>query len=155
MTAVWDVAPHPDATARGVPGAFREHDIQAFRGGMTPPTWPVVAAEVDGWIDRANSIEPRTTGFPEQLADLHAAFERIHPFLDGNGREARSDDDSGVRGRDPSRRPGCADGTPWRESGEVFTPTTEAHAHERLRIDPDAAVAAIEDGLDAAFALGG
>ena len=42
MTPVWAVAPHPDATAEEAPGSFRRHDIRAFAGGMTPPTWPRV-----------------------------------------------------------------------------------------------------------------
>ena len=46
MTAVWDVAPHPDATEREGPGAFREHDIRPFPGGMTPVSWPLIASEM-------------------------------------------------------------------------------------------------------------
>jgi hypothetical protein len=51
MTPVWDVAPHPDATAREGPGSFREHDIHPFPGGMTPPTWPLVAARMHQWVE--------------------------------------------------------------------------------------------------------
>jgi Fic family protein len=93
MTPVWDVAPHPDATPREGPGNFREHEIHAFPGGMTPVTWPQVPAEIDSWLSDVNqlgtpeAIDPHA--LPEHTAELHARFERIHPFLDGNGRAGR------------------------------------------------------------------
>ena len=37
MTAVWDVAPHPDLTPAEAPGSFREHEIQPFPSGHGPP----------------------------------------------------------------------------------------------------------------------
>lgn len=89
MTPVWNVAPHPQATPREQPGSFREHDIQPFPGGMTPPSWPLVPAEMSEWLDRVNTLEVENERLVEDLSDLHAAFERIHPFLDGNGRTGR------------------------------------------------------------------
>ncbi len=96
MTPVWDVAPHPDATDRERPGSFREHDIRPFPGGMTPPSWPLVAAQVQRWVetacitgDKIHSGDDLGRPLVEELARLHNEFERVHPFIDGNGRAGR------------------------------------------------------------------
>jgi hypothetical protein len=90
MTPVWDVSPHPQATDRERPGSFREHDIQPFPGGMTPPTWRAVPALVNDWISDTQMLaHAEESALAEAVASLHARFEQIHPFLDGNGRAGR------------------------------------------------------------------
>lgn len=93
MTPAWQVAPHPDATAREAPGQFREHDIRPFDGGMTPPSWAIVPARMRDWLDSANEtgrhLGSAGTPLPEALAQLHNDFEKVHPFIDGNGRVGR------------------------------------------------------------------
>jgi hypothetical protein len=90
MTPVWDVAPHPQATGREGPGSFREHDIERFPGGMRPPPWNEVPALMRDWIKDAKALpDADEAEIAEALAAIHARFEQIHPFLDGNGRAGR------------------------------------------------------------------
>jgi Fic family protein len=90
MGPAWDVAPHPSAGEREAPGSFREHDIRPFPRGMRPPPWPEVPALLSTWIEQTRALkECAPVALPETLSALHAEFERIHPFLDGNGRTGR------------------------------------------------------------------
>jgi len=92
MSAVWEVAPHPDEC----PGAFRRHDITPFAGGVTPPPWTDAPAQVHEWATAADrfghQVRAGTIGaedIPVTLTGLHCDVERVHPFLDRNGRAGR------------------------------------------------------------------
>jgi Fic family protein len=90
MQLVWDVAPHPHATPAEEPGNWRKHDIQPFPEGMTPPPFSEVGHLMTDWVSAVNRLRKGSdVPFPERLAKIHNDFERIHPFLDGNGRAGR------------------------------------------------------------------
>ena len=89
MTPVWEVAPHPDARPDEAPGNWRKHDIKRFAGGMTPPGHTEVPALMTDWVADVGEISADSAPIAEAIAKRHAAFERIHPFLDGNGRAGR------------------------------------------------------------------
>lgn len=95
MTPVWQVSPHPDATDREGPGMFREHDIHPFSAGMKPPDWPLVPGLTAQWVDTVRGMSDVLAAgsgeepLPEALARVHNEFERVHPYIDGNGRTGR------------------------------------------------------------------
>jgi len=100
---VWRHFPPADHDPNEGPGSFRRHNIEPFDAGMQPPPWPDVPPLILDWIRRADGLAAYTKHWLEsgmalgdasdhpiaQVADLHAAFERIHPFRDGNGRSGR------------------------------------------------------------------
>ena len=85
----WKVQPPDDLLPGETPGGFRQHNIRAFGVGMTPPDFPEIPALVSDWLRRANGGPTAPVPLIEHLAGVHAEFERIHPFRDGNGRTGR------------------------------------------------------------------
>ena len=56
---------------------------------MTPTPFTDVHPAVTDWLRLANEEPATGVHLMEHLARVHAGFERIHPFRDGNGRTGR------------------------------------------------------------------
>jgi Fic family protein len=74
-------------------GEFRRQQnyIGSVSGGketirFTPPEWQLLPAALDNWEKYYHATTPDPI---VQLAIIHAQFEFLHPFLDGNGRLGR------------------------------------------------------------------
>ena len=89
MAPVWQVEPHPYASGSEAPGNWREHNIQQFAGGMKPPDFTEIPMLMSDWVADVNGVHEASGPLAENVARLHYAFERIHPFIDGNGRTGR------------------------------------------------------------------
>jgi cell filamentation protein, protein adenylyltransferase len=89
MEPVWSRFPPDGARKDEGPGGFRRCDLQPLRLGLTTAPWIDVEPRLTDWLATANETPPKGRYIIEHFADLHAAFERIHPFRDGNGRVGR------------------------------------------------------------------
>jgi cell filamentation protein, protein adenylyltransferase len=89
VESVWVHFPPEGLRSDEVPGGYRTGDIEPLRPDFTPPPPSIVPALVGDWIRETNEGPPGDCHLIEHLAERHAAFERIHPFPDGNGRAGR------------------------------------------------------------------
>jgi hypothetical protein len=91
VESVWSYFPPDGLRDDEQPGAYRTGDIEPLREGLRPAPPSIVPSLVGDWIKEANTNSKEESGghLIERLAHLHAKFERIHPFPDGNGRAGR------------------------------------------------------------------
>lgn len=89
VESVWVHFPPEGLRRDETPGGYRTGDIDPLRDGLVPPPKSVVPSLISDWVNKANTDPPDNCHLIEHLAALHAEFERIHPFPDGNGRAGR------------------------------------------------------------------
>jgi Fic family protein len=89
VESVWVHFPPDGLRSDEKPGGYRTGDIEPLRTGLTPPPPSLVPSLVGDWLKETNAEPPADCHVIEHLAERHAAFERIHPFPDGNGRAGR------------------------------------------------------------------
>jgi hypothetical protein len=82
MRLAWELAP---PATRDEPGAWRKAPVTVGAVKVSVPA--AVPADLDAWSESTRKLEDR---HPVVHAAIHHAWlERIHPFIDGNGRVGR------------------------------------------------------------------
>jgi hypothetical protein len=89
VESVWVHFPPEGLRSDEKPGGYRTGDIEPLRADLVPPPPSVVPSLIGDWLRETNETPPDNCHLIEHLAERHAAFERIHPFPDGNGRAGR------------------------------------------------------------------
>jgi hypothetical protein len=89
VESIWVHFPPESLRDDESPGGYRTGEIEPLRAGLKPPPQSLIRSLMGDWIAEANSDPPADCHLIEHLAGLHAKFERIHPFPDGNGRAGR------------------------------------------------------------------
>lgn len=68
-------------------GGYRAHQVFIRNAEHIPPIPQIVPSQMMYWVYNYNNTEFQSIF--EKAASAHIAFERIHPFEDGNGRTGR------------------------------------------------------------------
>jgi Fic family protein len=67
-------------------GQFRTHSVRIMGSHVTLANWPKIPDLLEELVA---DIKNDNSDMIEKIANVHARFERIHPFSDGNGRTGR------------------------------------------------------------------
>lgn len=69
-------------------GKYRRENVVITGTDYLPPDYPAVPRMMKNYIEKIDVNDPDRHPV-ERSSDLHAEFEEIHPFIDGNGRIGR------------------------------------------------------------------